>query len=132
MAKRKRKEQEPAEAKGDAHEPQSASAADLSGPWDGAGTSPAPDGQPQPADDRPGESPGRQQPPQSAEKKPRSVIGRYFKDRRVQLIDDGNADGLGIKLSYDDPNARPSDAVKQILKEGDEKRPGFTYRGDLK
>jgi hypothetical protein len=132
MAKRKRKEHEPVEAKGDAHEPPSVSAADLSGPWDGAGGAPAPDGQPQPADEQKEEAPGRQQSPQRAEKKPRSVLGRYFKDRRVQLIDDGNAGGVGIKLSYDDPAERPSDKVKEILKEGDEKRPGFTYQGARK
>src|SRR5438128_677924 len=132
MAKRKRKEHEPVEAKGDAYEPPSISVPDLSGPWDGAGGAPATDGQPQPADGQKGESPGRRQPPQSAEKKPRPVVGRYFKDRRVELIDDGNASGIGIKLSYDDPAERPSDAVKQILKGGDEKRPGFMYRGDLK
>ena len=57
---------------------------------------------------------------------------RSFPGKKVELIEDGNAGGVGIKLTYDDPAERPSDAVKQILKEGDEQRPGFAYRGDLK
>jgi hypothetical protein len=56
---------------------------------------------------------------------------RSFPGKKVELIDDGNAGGVGIKLTYDDPTERPSDAVKQILKKGDEQRPGFAYRGDL-
>jgi hypothetical protein len=59
-------------------------------------------------------------------------MSRAFPGKKVELIDDGNPGGVGIKLTYDDPAERPSDAVKQILKEGDEKRPGFMYRGDLK
>ena len=33
-----------------------------------------------------------------------------------------NAGGIGIKLSYDDPAESPSEEIKQILKEGDDKR----------
>lgn len=61
--------------------------------------------------------------------KVRSVTGRYFKDRRAELVDDGNAGGIGIKLSYDSPTERPSDEVKQILKEEEGKRTGFRFDG---
>lgn len=131
MAKRKRKEQEPTATGGDAHEPP-ADAAGLSGPRDGATGSAATDDRPQPEPGQPGELPAQRQPVQPAERRPHAVVGRYLKDRRVELIDDGNAGGVGIKLSYDDPADRPSDAVKQILKEGDDKRPGFTYQGGRK
>jgi hypothetical protein len=130
MAKRKRKEQEPAENKGDAYEPPESSANAMAGPWDDPGDASTAEGQPPSDGGIQGEPRDRQQ--QRTEKKPHGVIGRYFKDRRVELIDDGNAAGLGIKLSYDDPKERPSEEIKQILKEGDEKRPGFSYRGDLK
>jgi len=129
MAKRKRKEQEPAQIMGDAQEPASTTPADLSGPWDEAPEAPAGETVEQPG--KPKDEPAGQPPTvQRTERKPRSVMGRYFPGKKVELIDDGNTGGVGIKLSYDDPSERPSDAVKQILKDGDDKRPGFTYRGD--
>jgi hypothetical protein len=124
MAKRKRKEQEPEEAKGDAHEPPAA--ADAPAELD------FPPREAEQADSGTGTGREESDAPQPAVNKVHGVYGRFFKDRRVELIDDGNAGGIGIKLSYDDPAERPSDEIKQILKEGDDKRPGFTYRGDLK
>jgi hypothetical protein len=122
MAKRKRKEQEPTEARSDAHEPPTTETAG------GGARSPVEQSLAEGQDTAQlNEQPG---PPTARKQRP--VIGRYFKDRRVELIDDSNVGGLGIKLTYDNPAERPSDEVKQILKEGDGQRPGFTYRGDLK
>lgn len=125
MAKRKRKETAPEEAKGDAHEPPAAGAAPVEFDFP-----PREADQVKPGDSGPAQA--EQAAPRPEVKKVHGVYGRYFKGRRVELIDDGNAGGIGIKLSYDDPKERPSDEVKQILKEGDETRPGFTYRGELK
>lgn len=127
MAKRKRKEQESVEDKGDAYEPPAAQAGtDSLSDWP-----PTPEEPAQPKDDARAESPGPQRPPRAAPK-PRSVLSRALPGRKVEMIDDGNAAGLGIQLSFDDPAERPSETVKQILKEGDDQRPGFGYRGDLK
>lgn len=131
MAKRKRKDQVATHPTGDTSEPQTPSPADLAGPQDAGAASGEVVKRVGTAEPKAVE-PSRAGPPAPAVRKPRGVLGRYFRDRRVQLIDDGNAGGVGIKLTYDDPAERPSEAVKQILKEGDEKRPGFTYRGDLK
>lgn len=125
MAKRKRKEPLPEESKGDAYEPPivDAAATEFNIP-------PSEADQDKPGDGGPAQA--EQAAPQPTVKKVHGVYGRYLKDRRVVLIDDGNAGGIGIQLSYDDPKERPSEEVKQILKEGDDQRPGFTYRGDLK
>jgi hypothetical protein len=130
MAKRNRKAQEPTEEKGDAHEPPSVPVEALAGPWDGAAASAA-EGVTTPAanDNPPGPAPTRAQ---KAVAKLRSVLGRYLPRKKVELIDDLNDGGLGIRLGFDDPAERPSEEVKQLLKEGDEQRPGFGYRGDLK
>src|SRR5947209_3795332 len=104
MAKRKRKEQETAEERGDAYEPPAARAetdglsdwppaADEQTPSDGEARAAA-DGQP------PSSRPARM---------PRSVLSRAFLGKKVELIDDLNAGGLGIRLSYDDPAERPSE-----------------------
>jgi hypothetical protein len=131
MAKRNRKAQEPTEGTGDAYEPQSASTPDLSGPWDGAAAAPPAEVTTPPANDNPPD-PAPSTRAQKAVAKLRSVLGRYLPRKRVELIDDLNAGGLGIKLSFDDPAERPSEEVKQLLKDGDDQRPGFGYRGDLK
>jgi hypothetical protein len=125
MAKRNRKETEPTQAHGDAEEQPAADAA--------AAEFDFPPREPEQvkSDER---STAQAEPaaPQPAVRKLHSVLTRKFDDRRVELIDDGNAGGLGIKLTYDDPNERPSEAVKQILKEGDDQRPGYSYHRELK
>ncbi len=126
MAKRKRKEPLPEETKGDAYEPPAVDAAATE-----FNIPPGATDQDKPGDSGPARATAPDA-PQPTVKKVHGVYGRYFKDRRVVLIDDGNAGGIGIQLAYDDPKERPSDEVKQILKEGDDKRPGFAYRGDLK
>src|SRR5947209_2434802 len=104
MAKRKRKEQEPAEPKGDAYEPPAAQAeSDGLADWP-----PAPEEQAQPEDAPQIEADGQQRPPRAAPK-PRSVLSRAFPGKRVELIDDLNAGGVGMKLTYDDPAERPSE-----------------------
>ena len=126
MAKRKPKEMEPTETQGDAYEPPSLdkSAIEFNIPPGEAEQVKPGDGDAAPV--------AEQSAPHPTVKKIRDVIGRHFKDRHVELIDDGNSGGIGIKLSYDDPAERPSEEIKQILKEGDDKRPGFTYNRDLR
>jgi hypothetical protein len=131
MARRRRKEQEPGEAAGDAYEPPSVPADALAGPWDGPVRPPASEVAARPADDSPPE-PAQPTRTQRAVEKLRSVLGRYLPRKRVELIDDFNSGGVGIKLGFDDPAERPSDEVKQILREGDDRRPGFAYQGDRK
>jgi hypothetical protein len=101
------------------------------GPSDGAPVAPGPDGETPPAGDHPAE-PAKTSRGRRAGEKLRSALARYFPGKKIELIDDGNAGGLGIKFTYDDPAERPSDEVKQILKDGDEQRPGFSYQGSLK
>lgn len=45
----------------------------------------------------------------------------------VRLIDDGNSLGIGIKLDYANPEERPSEAVKAILKEGRDNERGLGW-----
>jgi hypothetical protein len=59
-------------------------------------------------------------------------MGRYFKGKKVELIDDGNAGGVGIKLTYDDPAERPSEPVKEILKAPEGNYPGPSFAGAIK
>lgn len=52
-----------------------------------------------------------------------SVIG----GTTVKMIDDGNRGGLGIKFQYEDPEERPSDAVKAIVKEHHGRERGLKF-----
>jgi hypothetical protein len=112
MARRKRKDQQPEEIKGDAYEPPSDPPDALAGPWDKAAAPSTPETPAQPADEGQPEPP-RKTATQRAAEKPRAVMTRSFPGRKVELIDDGNAGGVGIKLTYDDPAERPSDAVSR-------------------
>jgi hypothetical protein len=135
---RKRKEKEQPEKVGDAFEPQ----ADQVDVGSAQGSAELVDFPPRdeaqaPAADASGQAEaGTEEPRQKWHErfggKVRSVMGRYFKDRRAELVDDGNAGGVGIKLSYDDGAERPSEEVKQILKAEEGKRTGFRFDGQKK
>jgi hypothetical protein len=125
-ARRKKKDQEQVANRGDAYEPPAAAA-----PRDADSALPAVNRPSSPAEDQPAETDRRPRLRRAADKL-RSVIGRYFRDRRVELIDDFNAGGVGIKLTYDDPAERPSEEVKQILKAPEGNYPGLTFMGAIK
>jgi hypothetical protein len=126
MAKRKRKEQQPEESRADRHEPESVPPSAAAGPLnDNADTAPPPAGAAQPDPVEPART-------ERAAEKLRSVMARYFPRRKVELIDDGNAAGVGIKLTYDDPAERPSEEVKQILKAPEGNYPGLSFTSAVK
>lgn len=130
--RRKRKEQQPEETRGEAHEPPSVPADALAGPWDEASGPPALEVPASPSNDNPPET-GKKSRTRRAVEKLRSVMGRYFKGKKVEMIDDGNAGGVGIKLTYDDPAERPSEDVKQIIKAPAEGNyPGLSFTASIK
>lgn len=131
-ARRKRKEQQPEETRGDAHEPASVPPDAMAGPWDAEAAAPPPEAATPPANDNPPET-GKPSRTQRAVEKLRSVMGRYFKGKKVEMIDDGNSGGVGIKLTYDDPAERPSEDVKQIIKAPAEGNyPGLSFTASIK
>jgi hypothetical protein len=131
LAKRKRKEQQPEETVGDAHEPPSVPPDGPEGPGDGAAGATAPES-PTPSAAESLTEPAQPTRAERAVEKLRAVLARYFPRKKVELIDDGNAGGLGIKLTYDDPAERPSEEVKQILKAPDGNYHGFGFAGAIK
>src|SRR5947209_9388160 len=131
MAKRKRKEQVTEEAKGDAFEPPPSTPAIALAATDLSASTPPPEVAAPPANDDPPESAKPTRTKRAVEKL-RSVMGRYFPRKKVELIDDLNAGGVGIKLTYDDPAERPSEAVKEILKAPEGNYPGLSFAGAVK
>ncbi len=118
---RKTKDQKRAAQPGDAYEPPAAGAVPDFPPADEA-AAPPPAADPRPAYD-----------PDDPNKL-RTVVSAPFRGKHggvLHLVDDGNARGVGIRIAYDDPAARPADDEKAVLKAPKGNYRGFEFRGEM-